>query len=120
MPSVAHSTQAPKKSKSVWTWKQEKAKYYPNGVRPYWMPKIYWAIAQCETPPGRWNHNSGTYQGAFGFYYGTWDSYKPAGYPAEAYQASAWQQYVVARNVASSVGFNAWGCYKHGGYLYHM
>ena len=103
-----------------WTWEQEKEKHYGNGVKPYWMPRLYWAIAQCETPPGRWDHNSGTYQGAFGFYYGTWDSYKPAGYPDEAYQASSWQQYVVARNVARSVGFGAWGCYSHGGYRSHM
>ena len=107
-------------AKPAHSWAAEKAKHYPNGVRPYWMPRLYWAIAQCETPPGRWDHNSGTYQGAFGFYYGSWDAYKPAGYPAEAYQASAWQQYTVARIIATRVGFGAWGCYTHGGYRAHM
>ena len=114
---LASSAQA---QQPQWTWKQEKAKHYANGVKPKWMPQIYWAIIACETPPGRWDHNSGTYQGAFGFYHGTWDSFKPAGYPAEAYQASAWQQYQVAKNVHARYGFSGWGCYTHGGYRYHM
>ena len=109
------------KAKAKWTWEQEKAKHYPNGVKPYWMPQIYWAIAACETPPGRWDHHSGNYQGAFGFAYTTWDRFKLKGYPAEAYQASAWQQYVVARADHDFYGnFSGWGGFTGGGYLSHM
>lgn len=50
------------------------------------------------------------FQGAFGFYYGTWDQYKPAGAPSEAYLATPRQQYQAAENVRSAHGYGAWGC----------
>lgn len=84
-----------------------------------WLPRLWVAIGMCETQLN-WQHNSGTYQGAFGFWYGTWDSYKPRGAPSEAYLASPREQYQAALNVAARVGLNAWGCYSHGGYRYHL
>jgi hypothetical protein len=42
---------------------------------------------------------------------GNWDSLKPAGYPADAGQASWRQQMKVANILAGIYGFSAWGCY---------
>jgi hypothetical protein len=79
-----------------------------------WLPDKWARIGACETGygrrPGRWDWNSGTYQGAFGFYYGTWDAYKPAGAPSEAYLATPRQQYLAALNVYAAHGYGAWGC----------
>ncbi len=79
-----------------------------------WLPDKWARIGACETgygkPPGRWDWNSGTYQGAFGFYTGTWDAYKPSGAPSEAYLATPRQQYQAALNVAAVHGYGAWGC----------
>jgi hypothetical protein len=82
-----------------------------------WLPAKWQRIARCETGyqggdgPGesRWDWNSGTFQGAFGFYYGTWDQYKPAGAPSEAYLATPRQQYQAALNVYAQHGYGAWG-----------
>lgn len=84
------------------------------------MPKNYslWIkIGRCEQPgPGYrgiyWSHPGPTYQGGLGFYHGTWDAYKPKGYPADAGQATWRQQMRVANRVAAAVGFTAWGCYR--------
>lgn len=80
-----------------------------------WLPDKWQRIAHCETHkgryiPGDWHHNSGTNQGAFGFYYGTWDRYKPTGAPSEAYLATPRQQYEAALNVYAAHGYEAWGC----------
>lgn len=79
-----------------------------------WLPAKWARIGGCETgygkPPGQWTWNSGRYQGAFGFYYGTWDAYKPAGAPSEAYLATPRQQYQAALNVYADHGYGAWGC----------
>lgn len=90
---------------------QAERSYY----RPRWLPKLYWAIGMCETGLN-WRHNSGTYQGAFGFYYRSWDQYKYPGYPSEAYNATPWQQYRVIRRI----GLGGNGCYTNGGYRYWM
>jgi hypothetical protein len=74
-----------------------------------WLPAKWVRIGTCETGL-RWDWNSGTYQGAFGFYWGTWDAYKPAGAPSEAYLASPHQQYEAALNVYAAHGYGAWGC----------
>lgn len=84
------------------------------------MPQNYslWIkIGRCEQPgPGYrgiyWRHPGPTYQGGLGFYYATWDYYKPRGYPSDAGQATWRQQMRVANRVAASVGFTAWGCYR--------
>ena len=83
-----------------------------NGLPKWYYGSVYQRIARCETGE-RWTWNSGAYQGAFGFWYGTWDAYKPRGYPREAYQATPVQQLRVAVIVAHRVGFGAWGCYKN-------
>lgn len=79
-----------------------------------WLPDKWQRIGACETGygkrPGRWDWNSGTYEGAFGFYYGTWDAYKPKGAPPAAYLATPRQQYQCALNVAAAHGYGAWGC----------
>lgn len=77
------------------------------------------AVLLCETDMN-WQHNSGTYQGAPGFYHGSWDAFKPAGYPAEAYQATPWEQTVVMRRIRDRFGWSGWGCYTHGGYRSHL
>lgn len=101
---VAHKTY--EKWSYQWEWRR-------------WLPRLWYAIGMCETQLN-WQHNSGTYQGAFGFWYGTWDSYKPHGAPSEAYLATPREQYQAALNVAARVGLGAWGCYSHGGYRYHL
>jgi hypothetical protein len=82
------------------------------------MPKNWktWIrIGRCEQPGSgawgiRWNHPGPRYQGGLGFFSGTWDSFKPRGYPADAGQATWRQQMNVANRVARAVGFSAWGC----------
>jgi hypothetical protein len=74
-----------------------------------WLPDKWRRIGTCETGLD-WRWNSGTYQGAFGFYWGSWDAYKPAGFPAEAYEATPRQQWIVAERIRAAVGYGAWGC----------
>lgn len=79
-----------------------------------WLPDKWARIGACETGygqrPGNWQHNSGPYQGAFGFAVSSWDQFKLAGYPSEAYQATPWQQYQVALAIWRRYGFSGWGC----------
>lgn len=80
-----------------------------------WLPDKWQRIGACETGygkrPGRWDWNSGTYQGAFGFYHGSWDRFKPvAWWPSEAYDATPWQQYRTALAIHARYGFSGWGC----------
>jgi transglycosylase-like protein len=80
-----------------------------------WLPEKWQRIGACETGygqrPGRWDWNSGTYQGAFGFAVSSWDQFKPVSWwPDEAYDATPWQQYVVALEIHKRYGFSGWGC----------
>lgn len=80
-----------------------------------WMPGHWQRLAECESgsKPPNWRHNSGTYEGAFGFYHGSWDAFKPPGYPSNAYQATPWQQYQVALRIAWRYGLaSPWGCWR--------
>jgi hypothetical protein len=80
-----------------------------------WMPKHWINLAACESgsSPPNWAHNSGTYEGAFGFWYGTWDSYKLSGYPSSASQATPWQQWQVAKRIAHKLTIRIpWGCWR--------
>jgi len=76
------------------------------------LPPIWKHIAICE--PGKnpinWKHDSGTYQGAFGFHYESWDDFNRFGYPSEAYLATPEQQYRVALAIHDKYGFTGWGC----------
>lgn len=85
-----------------------------------WLPDKWQRIGACETGygriPGDWRWNSGTYQGAFGFYHGSWDAFrgqadpKAGPYPSEAYLATPRQQYEVALAIWRVFGFSGWGC----------
>jgi hypothetical protein len=87
-----------------WQWEYRK-----------WMPPVWQRLARCESGsnPPNWQHNSGTYQGAFGFYHGSWDDYRYPGYPTDAHRATPWQQYRVALRIHARYGFTGWGCYRH-------
>ncbi len=74
-----------------------------------WLPDKWVRIARCETGIN-WFHSNSRFQGAFGFAISSWDSFRLAGYPAEAWQASPWQQYQVALAIHSRYGFSGWGC----------
>lgn len=87
-----------------------------------WMPAVWQRVAHCEggtRPPQtpNWKHNSGTYQGAFGFHYGSWDRFNTFGYPSEAYLATPWQQYRVALAIHARYGFTGWGCYMNNSWV---
>ena len=80
-----------------------------------WLPDKWQRIGACETGygkrPGRWDWNSGTYQGAFGFHYASWDGFKPVSWwPREAYLATPWQQYQTALAIYRRYGLSGWGC----------
>jgi len=99
----------------VWTsreYREARAEYEYNWR--LWLPDKYARIGACETGfgkrPGRWDWNSGPYQGAFGFAVSSWDQFRLPGYPPEAYQASPWQQYQVALAIHARYGFSGWGC----------
>ena len=80
-----------------------------------WMPAHWIRLAECESGarPPNWKHNSGTYQGAFGFYYGSWDRFKPVSWwPRDAHLASPWQQYRTALRIHARYGFSGWGCWQ--------
>lgn len=81
---------------------------------PYLTP-MEWAVGMCETKLN-WKHRTRDYQGAFGFYSGSWDAFRPAGYPTEAYNATPRQQTVVMRRIRARYGWTGWGCVTNGGY----
>lgn len=64
-------------------------------------------LAVCEAS-GNWASTVGLYEGGLQFHPQTWDAYKPAGYPAAAYQASREQQIHVAEKVLAAQGWGAW------------
>lgn len=64
-------------------------------------------LAQCESS-GNWQSTVGFYEGGLQFHPQTWDAYKPAGYPAAAYQATREQQILVAERVLAAQGWGAW------------
>ena len=90
-----------------------------TAARPSFLTQMEWAVALCETG-GNWQHHTTDYQGAFGFYRGSWDAFRPAGYPSEAYNATPWQQTVVMRRIRARYGWSGWGCVTGGGYRAHM
>jgi hypothetical protein len=81
----------------------------------YWLPAKWVRIGICETRLN-WKHDSGTYQGAFGFHRSSWDAFRGradrrAGpYPSEAFLATPRQQYEVALAIWRAFGFSGWGC----------
>jgi hypothetical protein len=93
-----------RRGNQAWQWQWQK-----------WLPEKWQRIGACETGygqrPGRWDWNSGTYQGAFGFAVSSWDQFKPVSWwPDEAYLATPWQQYRTALEIHERYGFSGWGC----------
>lgn len=74
-----------------------------------WLPPVWKAIIACETH-SNFRHDSGTYQGAFGFHHDSWDRFRLPGYPSEAYLATPREQYEVALAIHRRFGFSGWGC----------
>jgi hypothetical protein len=64
-------------------------------------------LAVCETG-GNWRHYNSTYQGGLGFYHGSWDAYRPRGWPFDAHVASREEQIVVGELIYADVGWGAW------------
>lgn len=68
---------------------------------------VWDSLAACESG-GDWGSTVGQYEGGLQFHPGTWDAYKPAGYPGAAYEASRDQQIAVAERVLADQGWGAW------------
>ena len=60
--------------------------------KPTFVPARDWAVAVCETQ-GNWQHRAGRFEGAWGWFHGTWFRDRVSGSPRHAYAASPWQQY---------------------------
>jgi hypothetical protein len=72
------------------------------------IPDYWVAIASCESGVD-WDYNgSSGFDGAVQFHPGTWSSYRLPGYPAFAWQASPFQQLVIAELVLARQGWGAW------------
>lgn len=82
------------------------------------LPKnhdLWVRIGRCEQPGNgykgvNWSHPGPTFQGGLGFWHGTWDGFKPSGYPADAGQATWRQQMIVANRLLALYGTSPWGC----------
>jgi hypothetical protein len=77
---------------------------------------LWLRVAQCEQPGNgyggvNWQHRGPRYEGGLGFYYGSWDAYKPKGYPDNAGDATWRQQMNVANRLWARAGWG-WGCDK--------
>ncbi|MEY3019773.1 MAG: Resuscitation-promoting factor Rpf2 precursor [Actinomycetota bacterium] len=68
---------------------------------------IWDELAMCESR-GNWAIDGPRYDGGLQFHPSTWNSYKPAGYPEFAWQASREQQIEVAVRVQARQGWRAW------------
>lgn len=93
-------------------WKRTEGdlRAYIDRAWPYY--RNWLNIARCETGI-RWDWNSGTYQGGLGFYRGSWDQFRPAGYPTEAYLATPLQQMWVGELIFQRYGLSGWGCREY-------
>lgn len=68
---------------------------------------IWDQLAMCEAR-GNWALDGPRYDGGLQFHPGTWNSYKSAGHPEYAWQASREQQIEVAIRVQARQGWRAW------------
>jgi hypothetical protein len=126
VPRVWYPCPAAKRRAAEWQTKARKAKaalfLWRNNQYQWeqWLPDKWQRIGACETGygkrPGNWRHNSGAYQGAFGFARSSWDAFVPYAdpqwgpYPSEAYEATPRQQYEVALAIYRRYGLSGWGC----------
>lgn len=67
---------------------------------------VWYRLADCESG-GNWAAQ-GTYHGGLQFHPDTWNAWKPSGYPAYAYQASAAQQITVGKRLHAARGWSPW------------
>lgn len=89
----------------------------PASGRPKFVSPFAWAVALCETQ-GDFNHDGGSYEGAWGWFTGTWLLDRRRGYPSSAKEATPRQQNRVFHDsVAKGRHF---GCISGGGYRSHM
>ncbi len=77
---------------------------------------LWLRVAQCEQPGNgyggvNWQHRGPRYEGGLGFFHGSWDAYKPRGYPDNAGDATWRQQMVTANRLWARAGWG-WGCDK--------
>ena len=77
---------------------------------------LWLRVAQCEQPGTgyggvNWQHRGPRYEGGLGFFHGSWDAYKPKGYPDNAGDATWRQQMVTANRLWARAGWG-WGCDK--------
>ena len=79
--------------------------------------KLWIKIGRCEQPgkekPGNiaWSHPGPRYGGGLGIYQGTWNAFKPKGYPKSPGRASWRQQMEVANRIYRHYGgSHPWGC----------
>lgn len=85
--------------------------------RPKFMSPFAWAVAVCETR-GNFRHDGGDYEGAFGWFTGTWLLDRRSGYPARAKEATPRQQNRVFHDSVAKGRY--FGCIVNGGYRSHM
>lgn len=72
------------------------------------IPSYWVAIASCESGVD-WGYNGRSgFDGAVQFHPGTWSVYRLPSYPRYAWQASPFQQLVVAELVLAAQGWRAW------------
>jgi len=77
---------------------------------------LWLQVGRCEQPGKgyggiNWRHHGPRYEGGLGFYSGSWDAYKPRGYPDNAGDATWRQQMVTANRLWARAGWG-WGCDK--------
>jgi uncharacterized protein YabE (DUF348 family) len=82
------------------------------GTRTTAGEDVWDAMARCEAG-GRWDavrrvSATTTYEGGLQFHSRTWTSYRPAGFPARASEATREQQIAVAERVLQRQGWGAW------------
>jgi uncharacterized protein YabE (DUF348 family) len=67
---------------------------------------VWYRLARCESG-ARWSYD-GTYDGGLQFHPDTWRRWKPSGYPAYAWQATAVQQITVGKRLHAARGWSPW------------
>jgi len=92
-------------------------RWYRNEWHPA-LPAFDRAVAMCETQLN-YRHHAGSYEGAWGWYHGTWLLDRPAGAPEHAYDATPRQQWEAFKR-GWYVLHHYWGCIANGGYRYHL
>lgn len=91
----------------LWEKRLKKVKARYKEWKQQFAYGVWDELAICETG-GNWQHYNSTYQGGLGFYHGSWDAYKPPGFPADAHIATREQQIVVGQRILDDVGWGAW------------